>query len=241
MIDFISKLDEQLQNIDIRLEQDILQKMARHWDLVADYNRQFNLTAIKDAEQAVSSHYLDCLAVLPILQKKCALAPKAVDIGSGAGYPGLILAMAWPNSQWLLIETLNKKANFLKLVIQELALDNVEVVAERVEDIGQNPCYREQYDLVSSRAVAAINILAEYALPLLKTGGLFAALKGPLCAEEHAQAANALSILQAQKLAIIDYAIPAIGQRSLAIYQKTGSTPAKYPRRAGMVEKRPLT
>ncbi len=240
MIDFISKLNAQLNAIDIHLEQDILQKMAAHWDLVEHYNRQFNLTAIKDTDQAISSHYLDCLAVLPILQAKCAPAAKAVDIGSGAGYPGLILAMAWPNSQWLLIETLNKKANFLKLAIQELALNNVEVVAERVEDIGQNPLYREQYDLVSSRAVAAINILAEYALPLLKVGGLFAALKGPLCATEHEQAANALNILKAKKTEIIDYQINSIGQRCLAIYQKEQSTPAKYPRRAGMVEKRPL-
>lgn len=221
----------------VSLDEQAWERLARHWELVQEANRKFNLTAITERETAVEKHYLDCLLALDALD---ALPGPLCDLGSGGGFPGLVLAIARPERPITLVEATEKKCAFLEECAGELGLSQLRVVNARAEEAGRDPALREQFAVVTARALAAMNVLCEYALPLLEQGGSLLAYKGAGWEEEAEAAANALSLLNGGLQGHSLYQLPGGDQRCLLRVEKTGPCPEKYPRRPGMPTKRPL-
>ena len=208
-----------------------------HWRLAENYNRHTNLTAIKDEESAIIKHYYDSLAVLPYL----AAGLQVLDIGSGAGFPGIPLAIGCPDAGFTLMDSTAKRCNFLDEVIKELNLVNCRIVKDRCENLARNDEFREAFDVATARAVAPLAVLLEYALPFLKVGGVFIAMKGPDAEAELVLSANALVELKGELQEVMPYFLPeGAGKRNLLVFKKTASTDEKYPRKEGRPEKRPL-
>lgn len=199
---------------------------------------RLNLTALKGEGEAVVKHFLDSLT--------CLLAPifppgaSVIDVGSGAGFPGVVLRLARPDLKVTLLDSLRRRADFLEAVVGDLGLD-VDVVAARAEEAGQAPGHREAYDCAVARAVAPMAVLAEYCLPLVRAGGAFLAMKGPGVTAELAAAAGALSLLGGGEPGLIPLSLPGgAGERRLVVVPKLRPSPPGYPRRPGLPAKRPL-
>lgn len=206
-------------------------------DLLIEENSKHNLVSRKAGRDELFSHIEDSRRLLSFLSLE---NKKVIDIGSGAGFPGLILAIFCPQARVTLVESDLKKSNFLVQASAELDLQNVEVVRERAEILGQDPHYRSQYDICTSRAVAAINIMLEYGIPLVKTGGSLLLWKGKNHPQEIAEAEAALKTLQARVNNIYLYSLLEEKDRAIVEVGKKGETPKQYPRRVGMPAKRPL-
>lgn len=234
MIELLQKL---LKTAAISLDEQAMQRLSRHWELVQEANAKFNLTAIKDPETAAEKHYLDCLLALEALD---ALPGPLCDLGSGGGFPGMVLAIARPERPITLVEATEKKCAFLENCGSELGLKNIRVLNLRAEEAGRSPELRESFSLVTARALAAMNVLSEYALPLLSLGGSLLAYKGAGWDEEAAAAENALSLLGGELGECKTWALPGGDQRCLVQVRKITPCPEKYPRRPGMPSKRPL-
>lgn len=223
-----------------RLSEAQLGRLALHWQLLSAANRAFNLTAITDDVTAAEKHYYDSLLALPALGGAAAGAAVA-DIGSGGGFPGLVLAAACPQLRFTLIEATGKKCEFLVDCSQKMHLDNVKVINMRAEEAGRRPELRGQFDYVTARAVAPLAVLVEYAAPLLRVGGSLVAMKGGNFAAERQEAENALRLLHCTAAPTQCHTLPQSGeQRALIIIRKEMETEEKYPRRPGMPHKRPL-
>lgn len=232
---FGDKLEQGARIFGCGLSSRQINAMEAHWHLIGKAN--INLTAIADEEAAVEKHYLDSLLLLPFIEE----GDNCVDIGSGAGFPGIPVAIVRPESQWLLLESMQKRAAFLTQVKNELHLDNVNILNARAETAGRDPGHRKKYQLVTARAVTTLAVLSEYALPLLVLGGRFIAMKGPAVEEELAQGKKALEILGGEIERLVHAPLPFSGEeRSFVVIRKCLPTPEKYPRREGMPEKRPL-
>ena len=221
----------------ISLPEGAFSQLALHWSRLMQANGRFNLTAITEPEVAAEKHYLDCLLALPVLD---AYAGSLCDLGSGGGFPGLVLAIARPERPITLVEATEKKAAFLRQVGEELGLDQIRVVCARAEEIGRDPAFRAQFAVVTARALAGLPVLLEYGLPLLEPGGMLLAYKGLSAPDEVQQAAQALRILQGRWVKTHAYALPSGDSRCLVQIENTGPTPDAYPRRPGMPSKRPL-
>ncbi|MBR5430068.1 MAG: 16S rRNA (guanine(527)-N(7))-methyltransferase RsmG [Firmicutes bacterium] len=211
--------------------------LQRHWQAVQEAGSRFNLTAVADAE-AGDKHYRDCLAA----REPVAALPsgsRVLDLGSGAGFPGLVLAAVCPEQRFILVDATAKKCDFLRQTAGALALTNVEVVCGRAEELGRGEL-RESCALVTARAVAALRELVELALPLLQHGGRLLALKGGAYGQEIDEASHALSELGGRVSDARTYTLPGGEQRALVLVEKLAPTPAKYPRRTGLPHKRPL-
>jgi len=203
-----------------------------YYAMLADWNTRVNLTAITEPEDVAKKHFLDSLAAAPYLKPSASI----VDVGTGAGFPGLPLLIFRPDLKVTLMDSLQKRLVFLEAVCKELKL-KAELVHTRAEDAGQNPKYREKFDVALTRAVSALPVLCELTLPLVKVGGISIAYKGD-SAEELAASGNALSVLHATAERVV---IPAdYGARELVILTKNGTTPKQYPRKAGTPSKNPL-
>ncbi|NLB87790.1 MAG: 16S rRNA (guanine(527)-N(7))-methyltransferase RsmG [Syntrophomonadaceae bacterium] len=209
----------------------------RFIELLSEENERHNLVSRKSFAEDVDKHIEDSLKILDFeeLENK-----NVVDIGSGAGFPAIILAMKCKNSRFTLIESDLKKSMFLSKVKEQLSLTNLEVIRERAEVIGQDSLYRGNFDLCTSRAVAALNVMLEYGLPLLKTNGEMWLWKGKNYLNEIEEAQNALHILSGQVNRVHLYTLMEEKDRAIVIVKKEGETPLKYPRRVGMPTKRPL-
>lgn len=240
MDEIIKELVPCLEAMGLAGPEHLLQKLACHWQLLSKANACFNLTAITQPEAAAPKHYADCLAAAEALKKLLPQGGKVADIGSGGGFPGLVMAAACPETDFTLIESSRKKTDFLKETASAMGLTGVRALPLRAEEAGRDASLRESFDLVTARAVAELAVLAEYSFPLLKTGGVFFAMKGPDPTEELAAAANALSLLGGECEQILHYELPCGESRSLLIIRKKQATPDKYPRRPGMPAKRPL-
>ncbi len=204
-----------------------------------DWNERFNLTAIRNPEGVRAKHFLDSITCAMVMngKRKGAL----IDVGTGAGFPGMPLKILFPHIQLTLVESIGKKVDFCKHVVDHLALENVRVVLGRAEDIGQDKQHREQYDWAVARAVANLNILAEYLLPLVKVGGLMIAQKGEAGPAEAQLAANPLKLLGGHLKVIKKVELPGIADdRFLIAIDKIAVTPNTYPRRTGVPAKKPL-
>jgi len=219
------------------LAQAQLDQFAIYLDELRAWNKRINLTAIIDPNEIITRHFLDSL--------RCALswgeAPaNLIDIGAGAGFPGLPLKILRPVLQLTLVESTAKKAAFLRHVANLLNLSDVTVLNERAEVVGQDPAQRERYDVVAARAVAELRVLAEYCLPLCRIGGRFLAPKGTRIDAELAAAEPAIRILGGRIAAVEPVELPGAERLSLIIIDKIGNTPPEYPRAPGVPAKRPL-
>ena len=228
----------------ITLPEDRSEKLLLYYDLLVERNRVMNLTAITEFNEVAIKHFADSLSPLslPNLQELFQKPGNIIlDLGTGAGFPGLPLAIALPETKVTLADSLNKRTNFLTDVKNSLQLDNITVVNGRAEDLGKMPEYRESFDIVISRAVADYRVLCEYCIPFVRINGFFAAWKGPAAAEEAENAENALSVLGGKRQTIETYALPDSSEtRTIILTKKTAATPEKYPRKAGIPSKRPL-
>ena len=209
-----------------------LVQFETYYTMLADWNTRVNLTAITAPEDVAKKHFLDSLAAAPYLKTGASV----VDVGTGAGFPGLPLLILRPDLQVTLIDSLQKRLVFLEAVLKALGL-KATLVHARAEDAGQNPLYRERFDAALTRAVSALPVLCELTLPLVKVHGVSIAYKGD-AAEELSASGHALNVLHATAQRVV---IPAdYGARELVILTKTGSTPKQYPRKAGTPAKAPL-
>lgn len=227
---------------ELKLSPDTMERLCLHWRLLMEANARFNITAITHEEAAAYLHYLDCLLAAEAAAEAVAelsSPARCADIGSGGGFPGLVMAAAKPALSFTLIESANKKADFLAEAAKAMGTD-IQVEPLRAEEAGREEGLRNSFDLVTARAVAELSVLAEYALPLLKEGGVFLALKGPDPAEETENAARALEILGGSLEQVREYTLPGGEKRTLLYIRKTAPTPEKYPRRPGMPTKKPL-
>ena len=214
-------------------------QFERYFELLVEWNEKINLTAITDKEEVYLKHFYDSIA--PILQ---GLIPnetiKLLDIGAGAGFPSLPMKILYPQLDVTIIDSLNKRINFLQLLAQELDLDGVHFYHGRAEDLAQDKNFRAQYDFVTARAVARMQVLSELTIPYLKVGGKLLALKTSNAPEELLEAKNALNLLFSKVEDNLSYALPNGDPRYITVVEKKKETPNKYPRKAGMPNKRPL-
>ena len=204
--------------------------------LLLEANARLNLTRVVTPDAVARLHLLDALAALPLLP---ASSERALDLGSGGGVPGIILAMARPSVRWTLVDSVRKKTEALRAFVEALGLGNVEVRAERAELLGRGPS-RESFDLVTARACAALPVLTEYALPLLRVGGTLVAWKGPIAAEELTAGAAASTILGGTAPEERPTGLSALGDHRFVIVTKRQPTPARWPRRPGEPARRPI-
>jgi len=215
-----------------------------HEDLV-EWNEQFNLTAITEYEQVQIRHFADSLSCLVAIRQAGRLpegrALRCIDVGSGAGFPGIPIKIYCPQMNMVLLEATGKKVDFMAHVIAHLGLKEIQAVKGRAEELAKEPLHREQYDLVLARAVAELPVLAEYTLPFCRLGGTVIAQKGVRAQEEAHSAEYAVSMLGGQVRRVIPIELLGLAEtRNLVVIEKTARTPEKYPRRPGMPAKRPL-
>lgn len=216
-----------------------LEQFEKYYALLVEVNKSFNLTAITAEREVAVKHFLDSLTCEAVVRRNGSI--KVVDIGTGAGFPGLPLKIYRPDINLTLVESLEKRVKFLKEAVALLEVEKTRVIHARAEDFCKDSEHREQYDLAVARAVAGLPVLVEYCLPAVKVGGTFVAMKGPKVAEETKAAETALSILGGALEDVINLRLPLGGdERNLIIIRKIRATPAKYPRRAGMPQKKPL-
>jgi 16S rRNA (guanine527-N7)-methyltransferase len=204
-----------------------------------EWNEKFNLTAIRDVEGIRAKHFLDSFSCT--LAWKEQTPRRLIDVGTGAGFPGIVLKVLYPNMKLTLVESVGKKANFCTHIVQTLGLENVEVLSARAEDVGQNSAHREKYDWAVARAVAALPVLSEYLLPLVKVGGGILAQKGESGPLEVQSAEKAFKLLGGRLRQLIKVELPGVAdERYLIVVDKSAATPPGYPRKAGIPSKKPL-
>lgn len=226
------------QRMGIALDAQACERFARYYELLVEGNTRMNLTSVLEPEEAVDRHFLDCLA--PVAQGLLPEGAKVVDVGTGAGFPGLPLLIARPDLKLTLVDALNKRLGFIQGVLDELGLQ-AEIVHMRAEDFSRKPEYREQYDIAAARAVAAVSPLMEYLLPCVRRGGFALCWKGPDISQEAEAARKAIFLLGGKARQPIGYEIPGRDwQHNLFIVDKVSNTPKTYPRKAGTPSKSPL-
>jgi 16S rRNA (guanine527-N7)-methyltransferase len=232
-------LREGLQELGFTLTDAETAQFGRYQELLLEWNQRFNLTAVRTPEGIQTRHFLDsltCLLVTGELNGR-----RLVDIGTGAGFPGLPLKIMQPGLAVTLVESVGKKATFLQAVVDELQLESVEIVNARAEDLGQDPAHRAHYDWAVARAVAPLPVLLEYLLPFCRVGGVALAQKGAQAASELVEADRALAVLGGGAVKLTEVSLA--GQENEAVLisvEKIRATPGEYPRRAGLPAKRPL-
>jgi len=237
-------IEKGLYEFGLELSDDSVQRLYRYLRRLLQANREQNLTAITGWEDVVSKHLLDSLALLKAPWWKEMPAQTwdpLLDVGSGAGFPGMLFGLLFPEKSISLLEANKKKARFLQLIKEEENLSRVSILPDRAEILGREAVYREQFSLVTARAVARLPELLELTLPFCRCGGFFLAYKGPQAREELVEAATACEVLGGRLHATYAYELPwGKGTRTLLLFAKVSPTPAQYPRRPGIPKKRPL-
>lgn len=224
---------------DLELGRDVQRAFSLYAEQLLVWNQRVNLTAITDPQSIVTRHFLDSLSLKKAITFSAGM--RVIDVGSGAGFPGLPLRLVFPFIELTLLEATAKKTAFLQHVTELLGLANVRILTARAEDAGQDPALREKFDLAVARAVAALPVLVEYLLPLCRVGGRCVALKGEHAAAEVQAAQNALRILGGRLARIISVELPQVVEtHHLVVIEKIAATPPQYPRRAGVPSRRPL-
>lgn len=211
-------------------------RYIEYYEFLEERNRVMNLTAISGAEDVARLHFLDCAALLKLAEFS---GKRVIDVGTGAGFPGLALKIAQPDMELTLLDSLNKRIDFLRETCDKLCLTDVECIHARAEEAP--PEHRAAYDIAVSRAVARLNVLCEMCLPFVKVGGVFIAMKGPECAQEAAEAEEAIRILGAKLRDTAQYTVPGTHiVHAAVIIEKTKPTHPKYPRKWAQIKKKPL-
>lgn len=226
--------------VQVRLSSTQIQAFQTYAAELQNWNPRVNLTAITDPKEIEIKHFLDSLSCLLALTPRP--GDRVVDVGTGAGFPGIPLRIACPEIRLVLIESISKKADFCRHLVRVLGLDDVEVVQARAEQLGQDPDYRGRFDWAVARAVANLAVLVEYLLPLLRVGGVAIAQKGGAGLSEAQSARKALEILGGRLQRVVPVELHGVSEaRFLVVVEKTADTPRAYPRRIGLPAKRPLT
>lgn len=235
--EFFQKIDKYLNELQIKLDKKQLNQFFDYMNLLIDWNKKINLTAITLPEEIILKHFIDSMTISKYIPQDAYL----VDVGTGAGFPGIPLKILRKDIKIVLVDSLNKRINFLDEVIDKLQLDNIKTIHARAEEFGQDKNYRESFDIVTSRAVANLSTLSEYLLPLVKVDGKCICMKGPNINEEIEQGKNAIKVLGGTISNIYEFNLPLsdIGRTIIEISKKS-STNLKYPRKAGMPSKEPL-
>ncbi len=211
------------------------EKFSQYTKLLLEWNEKINLTAITDPDEIISKHYIDSISCQEFIPQNASV----IDVGTGAGFPGIPLKIVRDDLKVTLLDSLEKRIKFLNEVISSLNLSDISTIHSRAEDGGSNPIMREKFDIAVSRAVASLPVLCEYCLPFVKVGGKFIALKGPDAEQEVSISKNALGVLGGEILDIRDTSFDGMNHK-IVIIGKKKETPAKYPRKAGKVSKAPL-
>jgi 16S rRNA (guanine(527)-N(7))-methyltransferase GidB len=235
MDDFINLVQTGL-NIDLTADQ--IQLFEDYEKLLVEWNQKFNLTAIADPEGIHLKHFYDSLTCQRVIQD---ISAAIIDVGCGAGFPGIPLKILRPDFRLTLVESVGKKTDFCSEVVKQLGLKDVAVLHARVEDLGQDRNHREKYDWAVARALAPMPVLAEYLLPLVRVGGSVLAQKGSSAGLELQQAAGAIALLGGEVVQVDEFELPVLKEKRVLIkIGKRKATPLKFPRKAGLPSKKPL-
>ena len=235
--EFENIFQKYLESINIVLSGTQKEQFYNYMNLLIEWNKKINLTAIIEPEEIILKHFIDSLTVNKFIENESNI----IDIGTGAGFPGIPLKIIKPEIEIELIDSLNKRINFLNEVISNLSLKNIKAIHARVEEFAKNKKNRERYDIVTSRAVANLNVLVEYMLPLVKLRGKCICMKGPNIQEEIEKSKNAIKILGGEIESIEEFTLPQSDiKRTIIIIRKIKDTPIKYPRKPGIPSKDPI-
>lgn len=232
-----TKFRNSMKSIGIELTDSQLNAFETYYDMLIDRNKVMNLTAITEFDEVMDKHFLDSVYLFRYIKLEADY--KLIDIGTGAGFPGIPLKIVFPELKITLLDSLNKRVGFLNDLIEELNLNDIEAIHGRAEDIARNKAYRASYDIAVSRAVANLSTLSEYCLPFVKIGGKFVSYKSGDCADEVDNAKAAIHLLGG-KINKIDEFSYSNNSRSFIVIDKVMNTSNKYPRKAGLPSKKPL-
>ena len=228
-----------LEKLNIHLNEKQVYQFVKYYEMLIETNKVMNLTAITDFDEVIDKHFVDSLALIQAIDLNKEL--KVIDVGTGAGFPGIPLKIAFPELDILLLDSLNKRIHFLDQVISELGLENIQTIHGRAEDFGKNPLYREKFDLCVSRAVANLSTLSEYCVPFVQVDGYFISYKSGKVQEELDASRHAVDILGGKVEKCLNYALADTDmERSLVVIHKLKPTKKAYPRKAGKPSKEPL-
>ena len=235
--EFFEKMKEKSTDLGVRFLVEQTEQFFDYMNLLIEWNEKMNLTAIIEPEEIILKHFIDSITILKDIPDNS----KIVDVGTGAGFPGIPLSIMNPTLKITLVDSLNKRLIFLQEVINKLNLKNVEIVHARAEEFGQNKKYRENFDIATSRAVANLSTLSEYLIPLVKVGGKVISMKAASAEQEIEEAKKAIDILGGEIERIKEFKLPQsdIG-RTVIIIKKDKQTPNKYPRKPGTPSKEPI-
>ncbi|MDQ5983090.1 MAG: Ribosomal RNA small subunit methyltransferase G [Eubacteriales bacterium SKADARSKE-1] len=237
MNDFKLFSNKVFKEYSIFLDEKALDRLEKYARLLILWNEKMNLTAITDIQEIIIKHFLDSLTILSCVD--ASKDAKVIDVGTGAGFPGMPLKIARPDIKLTLLDSLNKRLIFLRELLNELELD-AELIHSRAEEAAQNKKYREKFDIAVSRAVAPLNVLSEYCIPFVKIGGAFVAQKGPGLDIELENAKTAINILGGKIEKVDSFSLPGENARSVLVIKKVGVTPDKYPRYGSKISKKAL-
>lgn len=235
-------LKEEINKIGIQLDDEQMNQFLKYYDLLTEWNRFMNLTAITDYKEVIQKHFVDSLSIIKVIDIEYLQEDKhLIDIGTGAGFPGIPIKIVFPKLKITLLDSLNKRIKFLNEVIGGLKLKDIEAIHGRAEDYARHEQYREQYDVCVSRAVANLSTLSEYSLPFVKTGGYFISYKAENIEEEIKNSKNAVTLLGGNIDKIVRFNLPDTDiKRAFIIIRKEKLTNKKYPRKSGIPSKEPL-
>ena len=228
---------EELAKINLKIEKEEVKKFYEYMKMLIEWNKKINLTAINDEKEIIIKHFIDSLTISKYIEN----AESMVDVGTGAGFPGIPIKIINKDLEVVLVDSLNKRINFLNEVIEKLGLKNIKAIHARAEDLGKDKKYREKFDVVTSRAVANMTVLVEYLLPLTKKEGKCICMKGSEIEDELENAKYAIKLLggKVDKVEKIEISDEHMG-RNIILIKKQGNTPNQYPRKAGIPLKKPL-
>ena len=234
---FFEKMQEKSKDLGVRFSVKQIEQFFEYMNLLIEWNEKMNLTAITEPDEIILKHFIDSITILKELEE----GSKLVDVGTGAGFPGIPLSIMNPTLKITLVDSLNKRLIFLQEVVNKLKLENIEIVHARAEEFGQNKKYREQFDISTSRAVANLATLSEYLIPLVKIGGKVISMKAAEAKQELNEAKKAIEVLGGTVEKVDEFNLPQsdIG-RTVIIIRKNKITPNKYPRKPGTPSKEPI-
>lgn len=233
---------EDLRNFGIELTRQQEEKFIRYYEILSEWNGFMNLTAITEFQDVLKKHFVDSLSIVTVYGELLKRDPfSVIDIGTGAGFPGVPIKIVFPHIRITLLDSLQKRIRFLEEVVKELDLQGVQLVHGRAEDAAREENHREKYDLCVSRAVADLSVLSELCLPFVKEGGFFVSYKSEKITEEAGRAQHAVELLAGEFYGQKEFYLPRSDIfRNLFQIRKTGKTPKRYPRKAGVPSKQPL-